>query len=242
MEPENTTLVALRPSDMAPAQAGLADWCEQKMRSLGKDYSELNASLKIATRNRWGSRQTLAKQVSKTKQRINYYRKIRAAVKLGYVVVPNFDIDVFAVRVDNASPRWRSDSHDSFRVTHAEPKLLAPGEGRYVSGNAEINDNRREVPVDKPVYQGQTRTVGNVSRVGYIEEIDLPLLELKPQILESIELALAQKVFDRIGIVKHQKRSDPIVVGQLIDPRGNHPLFPQVISFFIAWWLDTSVL
>lgn len=39
------------------------------------------------------------------------------------------------------------------------------------------------------------------------------------------------------------KRSDPIVLGQVLDPRDkDRVIHPKVVSFFIAWWLDQESL
>jgi len=41
-----------------------------------------------------------------------------------------------------------------------------------------------------------------------------------------------------MGTVQNGVGKDPIVVGRLLDPRGNR----RCVSFFVAWWLDTATL
>lgn len=51
--------------------------------------------------------------------------------------------------------------------------------------------------------------------------------------------AMALNVFDQLGVVRNSVRSgDPIVVGQILDPRGGG----RMATFFVAWWLDTADL
>lgn len=49
---------------------------------------------------------------------------------------------------------------------------------------------------------------------------------------------MALKVFDQIGRVQTSSGRDPVLIGQLLDPRGNG----RRASFFIAWWVDTREL
>jgi hypothetical protein len=49
---------------------------------------------------------------------------------------------------------------------------------------------------------------------------------------------MALRVFDEMGTVTNQSGRDPIVVGRLLDPRGNR----RCTTFFVAWWLDTATL
>ena len=237
---ENLSLVALTPQEIAPAQAQLASWCTAKMRALGKEYAELQANLRVAKRNRW-SRGGLINAVGRTKKRISYYQKMKLAVQHGYLIVPNFDIDVIAVRVERDRPPALRDSYPSFKVTNANPELLPAGQGRYVDEAVRFIDYRSAV--DDPKRPGQKKTVGDVIVNNYNEEVDFPVIGIKPQILEAAEHAMALRIFDRIGIVKGGKRSDPLLIGQLIDPRSLYiRTSPTVVSFFIAWWLNTEAL
>jgi hypothetical protein len=72
---------------------------------------------------------------------------------------------------------------------------------------------------------------------GY-DEPDFPFALVKPAVLDATQRAMALKVFDTIGVVQNDSGRDPIMVGQLLDPRGNG----RLVTFFIAWWLDTSTL
>lgn len=235
---QNTQLVALTPAELPATQAALADWCLSKMRDLGQEYRELSANLAIAKRNRW-SRGGLISATRRTKQRIQHYRKIRVAVQAGYLIVPNFPIEVIAVRVrEDSRPRYKTGRYAS-DVNTAEPHLLPAGEGEYVN---ELTNVQRFDNDEK----------GNpVMEAGYFNPtVDFPVVGIKPVIMEATARAMALRLFDKIGIANHSgrtssrgsKRADPIVIGQILDPRYRSRWNEKPVSFFIAWWLDTSVL
>lgn len=213
------------------------------MRELGTEYRELSANLAIAKKNRW-SRGGLITAVRRTKGRIQYYKKIQTAVRAGYLIIPNFPIEVIAVRVDRDVPvrrtgRWASD------VNKADPQLLPVGVGRYVD----------EITFTEPVQMTEVQNGKEVAvtrrQTGdYNNEIDFPVIGVKPIIMEATARAMALKLFDRIGIANHtgrttsagSRRADPIVVGQVIDPKYKGRWDEKVITFFVAWWLDTNVI
>jgi hypothetical protein len=71
------------------------------------------------------------------------------------------------------------------------------------------------------------------------DEVDFPMRAMKPVILQAAARAMALKIFDQIGTVENSRAvGDPILVGQLLDPRGNR----RRTTFFIAWWVDTEML
>ena len=243
MRVENRHLVALTPAELPAVQAELADWCLQKMRGLGQEYRELSANLAVAKRNRW-SRGGLITAVRNTKNRIQYYRKIRTAVQAGYLIVPNFPIEVMAVRVNREAKPQRIGRFDS-DVNTAEPEVLPVGVGRYVneitfthSTKVREQQNGKDVVVDR-------RESGD-----YNDEVDFPVIGVKPIIMEATERAMSLKLFDRIGIANHsgstssyaQRRADPIVIGQIVEPKYKGKWNEKVVSFFVAWWLNTDAL
>ncbi len=240
---EHLTLVALSPTDLPATQAALAGWCQAKMRDLGQDYRELSANLRIAKKNRW-SRGGLIKAVGMTKRRIQYYQKIRKAVEAGYLIVPNFPAEIMAVRVSRVNPPYKEGAYAT-EVNQAPAEKLPVGEGRYVDETT-ATTLLRERRVDE-----QGKTHHQVVEAGYFrDEIDFPVIAVKPQIMEATALAMALKVFDRIGVAhngetqssRRQRRADPIVVGQILDPKPKRYGQPKMVTFFIAWWLDTRSL
>lgn len=237
-DPGNLRMVALTPSDVTAEQGKLITWCQQKMASLSSDKKELEESLAIAVKNRW-RQTTLKKHIALHEKRIVYYDKIRAASEAGYLIVPNFDVEVMAVRTKRLNPKWACESYQgSDKVGLARPDILPVGQGAYVDDKNIVEHREFTNKNDKGVT-----TTHRYTPIGF-NDPDFPVLAVKPILLEATALAMSKKIFDRIGVVTG-KKTDPVVVGQIIDPRGGLTQWHQprrVVTFFIAWWLDTDML
>lgn len=230
----DVNLVALTPAEMVPAQAGLVDWCDRKIRALTDEADELALHEKLATENGWKTSVVTA-NVNRTARRIVYYSKMRDALAAGYLLVPNMPVEIMAVRVNRAKQsESTSDSawHGDFP---AKPQASLPsGEGRYVNDTL-LRHSRRYGDTDgagKPIVRTQYFS-------GDYDEVDFPIALTKPVVLDAVARAMALKIFDQIGLVRNgSPKRDPIYVGQLLDPRGND----RMATFFLAWWVDTSTL
>lgn len=232
MDSDDLTLVALTPADMVPAQAALVAWCQRKVEAVKAELADLETNLELATEHGW-KHQSVAASLRRCEKRVLYYEKIQAAVEAGYLIVPNFPIDVIAVRVKRL--KQRETVHDSrwggFRAT---AELLPAGKGRYVDDHVKYRDESRT-----QIVEGKEKHVRRYVTDDY-DEVDFPVVAVKPAILQATQRALALKIFDEVGTVTNQPGSgrDPIVAGRLLDPRGNR----RCCTFFIAWWLDTVSL
>ena len=230
-------LTALTPAEMVPAQAELIGWCDGKIRALADERDELEIHHRLATENGWKT-SVVESSLGRTRRRITYYEKMRAALQAGYLLVPNMPIDVLAVRVDRAKqPEQQRDT--PWGRFAAEPQASLPaGVGRYVD----------ETVVQEVVhYQEHDKDGKLVSkklyRSGDYDEVDFPAALMKPVILEAAAKAMALKIFDEIGRVRNdgasfRSKADPILVGRLRDPRQNR----TGTTFFLAWWVDTATL
>lgn len=237
----NIELVALAPSDLLAAQTNLVMWCDGKVTAIRREADDLRENLKIAKDNKWRTN-GLASALSRTEKRIPFYEKIKAAVAAGYLIVPNFPVDVFAVRVSKAAPKHetREPGQYSTPTIEVSPESLPAGSGRYVGPEATLTrTDYRDTKDGKPVWVRRFETDG------FEDEIGFPIQAVKPVVLDATQRALALKIFDSIGVVRNggaggwvQRRGDPIVVGRVIDPRGNG----RMVTFFVAWWLNTSDL
>lgn len=227
---KNLTLVALTPADMAPAQAALAEWCDRKIASLELEFSDLQENHEVM--NRAGlSQKGIVPALNRMGKLIAYYEKIKAAVAAGYLIVPNFPIDVFAVRVKRAKqPEGTYESKWGGFVAH--PELLPAGTGRYVDDKVEFRDESFTEQIDGKEKHIRQFVTGDYNDVAF------PVIAVKPTVLTATTRAMALRIFDEIGTVENRSGRDPIVVGRLIDPRGNR----RVTTFFIAWWLNTADL
>lgn len=223
-------LVALSASEMAPVQTALTAWCDRKCAALDHERQDIETNLELATEHGW-KHASVASALSRVGRRIQYYQKMKTAIEAGYVIVPNFPVDLFAVRVNRAKqPEKVHDSRwSNFRAT---PQQLPTGEGRYVDDRVTYRDES----TTEALPDGKTKTH---QRYGEYDEVDFPVAMVKPAVMEATARAMALKVFDQMGIVHNAAPGrDPIVVGQLLDPRGNG----RVTTFFVAWWLDTAAL
>jgi hypothetical protein len=226
---DDLALVALSPADLAPTQAALGGWCAEKVSALRREQVDLEEHLMIATANGW-KLSGLNASLNRVARRITYYEKIQVAVEAGYLVVPNFPVTTLAVRVKREKPLHETKDYKYAHFT-SKAQLLPAGEGRYVD--------------DTPIHRDESYTVEKDGKqehktllvVDSYDEPDFPFALVKPAVLDATQRAMALKVFDEIGSVTNQS-GDPIMVGRLLDPRGNG----RCCTFFIAWWLNTAVL
>ena len=152
-----------------------------------------------------------------------YYAKIKAAVEAGYLIVPNFDIDVFAVRTQRRTPP------DTVGALTAQPDLSPHGQGAYVDDRC-FTDSFVETV--KNSYTGKDEDKTREFSTAYDYTPDIPLRGVKPIILDATQRAMALKIFDQIGVVKARKQ-DPIIVGQIVQPGGNGRSWKKTVSFFV---------
>lgn len=235
--PEDTTLIALTPADMVPAQASLVDWCDGKIRALRDEVEEFELHQKLAVENGWKT-SVIESTLARSRRRVTYYEKMRAAVQAGYLLVPNMPIDVLAVRVNRAKQPEETNDRPWGRFAAKAQSALPAGVGRYVD---ETVQQRSRSYVDTN-EKGERVTKRQYYSGGY-EEVDFPVAVMKPVILDAAARAMSLKIFDEIGRVRNdgqsfRSKADPILVGRLNDPRRGH----IGASFFIAWWVDTSTL
>lgn len=229
------TFVAVSPSQLPGAQLQVASWCRAKIIDLSQQLREERENLRQAKQLKW-KHSGWSAAANRTCKRMVYYAKLQMAVRAGYLIVPNFDVDVIAVRVNRKRPPEPTGVHE------ATTQVLTPGEGHYV------DDTLKGYTTEEP-YTDQ-HGVKHVSKhfhsTHYNPEIDFPVTMAHPSILEATDRAMALRLFDRIGIVRKGRRSDPIVVGQIINPKETSPwtlrMNPKCVTFFIAWWLDTKDL
>jgi hypothetical protein len=240
-ETKSVHLVARSPQEMAAAQEDLGAWLTAKVAAIDQEVSELKAATEAAIQNGW-QHQTLAGQLSKARQQHVYYAKMLQAVKAGYCIIPNFPIDVFAIRVTRQKPSAHAAStkysyQDPGRmIADEQPQLLPAGQGRYVSpqqtvkrwNDAPIKDEKGNETIErwaKPVNFG---------------DISFPLIAAQSVVMNSTQQAMALQLFDAIGICPESRpKGDPMIIGQirLSKSRGS-----KMASFIIAWHLDVRTL
>jgi len=120
------------------------------------------------------------------------------------------------------------------RTTTTTPTTTTP---KTTTANADSYEKEADEQYEAKNYDGKPIIKTRYTSADY-DVVDFPVSVVKPSILKATQQAMALKLFDQMGIVQNQVGNDPIVVGQLLDPRGNR----RCVTFFVAWWLDTASL
>lgn len=233
--------VAVNGTEMVQAKAGIQSWLERKIQSVDDEIDSIQATYDAAVRHKWKS-STFKGQLQREKQKRLYYGKLLAACNAGYVIVPNMDMDVFAIRVKKDKPSVKTvERHETYKPNipsiDDEPEQRLPiGEGRYESPRQFVKTKRWETTNEKNQI---VHHVG-VTPVGFAD-MEFPLAIAHPLVMDATARAMSMKIFDRIGIVRDRSQTsgDPIVLGQITRKVGWQL---KTASFLIAWYLDPRTL
>lgn len=223
--------------EMNQSQGQLIAWSSNKLAEARQHLSHMGANLAQAKEFRWALR-GFQEATRVARKQVDFYEKLHAAFNAGYCVVPDFPIDVFAVRTARSEPpaqRYES-SHpwgDTNRAQRGE--ALPLGAGDYVSDQPTVRDYKESIPDDKG--QGQSKYVKWSEA---FREIDFPIKTAAITVLDATGRAIALRIFDEIGILPARKgKGDPMVIGRVQYKHGNKE---RTVSFVIAWFLRESDL
>lgn len=221
-------LSATLPQDMLNAQQQLISWCDNKIAILKSDAKDLKQAFEHAKKMKW-KHTTLQNQYNKTGKRVSYYQKIKEALLAGYTIVPNFPVDIFAIRTDKDKPKQYLSTSSWERGRVSQPAYDMPlGVGEYKSDRPTIYE--KEIGDNKKHYWAEKW-----------QDVDFPLNMAKPIIMEATSNAMALKIFDRFGVFPSaRKNDDPVIIGQIVHKQGAYQ--SKIVSFMIAWHLNTNVL
>lgn len=230
---------ATTPLEMSQAQDSLIAWCSRKIEAIKQEAEELAENLAIAIKNKWKT-DILRRHSALAAKRVTFYEKIKAALEAGYCIVPNFPITLFAIRTDREKPVEKvyvgTYKHSGNFIQDA--KMLPVGEGEYKNPIPFVQtDVRKTIESGKEVSQ-YTKWASD-----FDDEITFPIQMAKPSIMEATSRAMQLKVFDQLGILLPQAaKADPLIVGEIIDPRPYKWSPRKRISFIIAWCLNVRDL
>lgn len=221
-------LTATLPHEMIVAQQKLITWCDGKIQIIRTESVELKDAYEHAKEMKW-KYTALQNQYNKSVKRISYYEKIKEALLAGYYIVPNFDVEIFAIRTNREKPlRCLSESRWG-RIRDEQPAHDMPlGEGDYVNNrpiiySQKIEDNKKE-------YWAESW-----------QDIEFPVTMAKPIIMEATTQAMRQKIFDRFGVFPStRKKTDPVIIGQIVHKESQFK--ERIVSFMIAWHINTNVI
>lgn len=230
--------VAVNATEMQEASHNIRQWLQVKVSELTVEINEHQANLDSALKHKWKA-SPFRSMLSRTKQKHLYYEKLLAAVDAGFTIVPNMDVDVFAIRVKSDGPRQKEVVRTEKWAPHVSmpdevEQQLRIGEGRYESPSQTVRTERSEGKNEK------NETVHTaIMRVVDFAEMEFPLAIAHSKVMDATSAAMALKIFDRIGIVPRSGSGDPIVLGQITRKVG---YTTKIASFLIAWYLDVRTL
>lgn len=230
---------ARNPKEMVKAQERQVAFFDAKVALEKERKEDLEHNLELAKKNKWRT-ETLKRHVGFAQDRIDFFEKIRDAVKAGYCIVPDMDIDVFAIRTTakvrenrvTSELRWGSGSFPKEQRTNSPPA----GEGEYVSPAADSTELQGEKP---PQKEGEKPTPIVTRWATEHGKIEFPFQLARAEVLEVTAHALSQKLFDEVGILPRRRGADPMVVGR-ISLKGRKDWNRKSVNFVIAWFLDLS--
>lgn len=225
-------------AEMQQGQTQLIAWSANKLTEAQQHLEHMEANLKQAKEYGWALR-GFQEATRVARKQFFFYEKLHAAFNEGYCVVPDFPIDVFAVRTAATCPasemaEVQQPWHDGSRALEGEALPLA--EGGYVSDQPMVKQDKIER------MDSEGKTVVRYRRWSdEFREVDFPIKTAAITVLDATGRAMALKLFDEIGIlpVRKQKNADPMVIGRI---QYKHNGSTKTVSFVIAWFLRESDL
>jgi hypothetical protein len=256
--PPPTHLVATDPSEMKAAQGDLKTHLEQRLSVIEGEILELNAALNEARRNGWNTAALTAAR-NRAVDDETFYNKLLAAVEAGYTMIPDFPVDVFAVR------RVKADSHQSntwdgyvlpegtYLNSPVQPDCAMVGQGEFRNPSPRLQSYYVGTAKNR---QGQDVDRYRVTRTGEpAGPIVFPHFSARHRVMQAAAKAIEQKFFDQIAVCRptvataagrtaqaaSTRAGDPLIIGQVLRKRiGSAP--QKCVSFIIAWHLNLNDL
>lgn len=227
-------LVALNQPQLQAAHAQMLGYIRQMIAETRSESVGERANLATAREQGWATA-PFERRVRTLGRSLLFYEKLEAALEAGFVLVPNFQMDVFAIRTDAINPRGTVQPGRWNRFVQ-NAQLLPPGEGRYVGPLPAVEEDVSEV------FQGETRKEVVRQWPSEFLEVAFPLALARPEIVTRAGEVMAMKLFDEIGLARNADqggaRGDPILLGHLRNPRRMR----QGATFFLGWYFDPRVL
>lgn len=228
---EKLQLQAVNGQQMVDAHSQMRDWILAKIATLQRDLMEEMDAREIARRNKWATKRH-DRKIKEYGKRILFFQKIDAALEAGFVIVPNFGMDIFAIRTDRDRPARNEVNGSSWGVSAQSARVLPVGEGEYRNPQTDVDTDEYRSADGKEISR-KSYAVGGWAAV------DFPFALAKPALMDRTAEAMALKCFDEIGVVHDSGvvKGDPYIIGRIKNP-GKRPS----ISFFIGWFFDPSAL
>lgn len=243
-------LVARNPAEMQAAQADLLEWLKLKLTTTETEVRDMNAAITEARNNKWKD-DALIRARNRVVNLETFYFKMLMAVEAGYTIIPDFPIDVFAIRVVRkgvtAQGSERQGEWGWPTIDNERSDRPPAGVGEYKNPSQMVYHRERKTTN----MDGNQITHRSTTAADWQDEIIFPMTAARPGVMNATSQAMALKVFDQIGICRPVEQSptgraivgwgkgDPLILGQILHRRASGL---KVASFIIAWHLDLNQL
>ena len=231
-------VVARNTEEMKAAQGRIHGWLTNKLQYIAAEITELSQALERATHAKW-NKSALKRALNTQLSQQVFYQKCLSAVSAGYAIVPDFPVDVFAIRVERSEPTpYHFHNGWSYpNLPDQEPDILPEGIGEYVSEQAESRVFKREHTDDK----GNKSNKYHRATTGEFSPVAFPMQVARVGLMDQAAEAMALKVFDSIGICppRREKKADPMIIGRITlkERHREHHL-----NFLLGWCLNMEEL
>lgn len=234
---DDIIVFARTPLEMAQAQSWLCGWAERRIL-------RAQADLQIAEDNLTEAKEAKIRtsgwktQVRKYQKEERFYIKLKAALDAGYFIVPDFPVNIIAVRTHSEYAKDTKEYRHRGSVDNEDHQELEVGAGEYVDPvppTARFNDvtekDGKAVTIEKWTASGQM-----------LRKMDFPFKLVRPQLLRDLKKAVDPRIFDAIAVMPgpQRKNRDPMLLGIIENKLSKHNV--KRIIFLITWWVPTSVL
>lgn len=255
-------LIALSPAQMEAAREGMKAHLEARLSAIEREIVEANAALNEARKNGW-STTALTMARNRAVDDETFYNKILMAVEAGHTIIPEFPIEVFAIR-RHEPDRYHRDTYHGVvngRQTGlgvpAVPDCAPSGAGEYRNPSPTLFESTRENKTPGAQERKEPRYYTTVERYDSpVGPIVFPHMTARHRIMEATAKAMKDKTFDQIGVchpviadaataarrveTKARRAGDPLVIGQILHKRVGSK--QKCVSFIIAWYLNLDDL
>lgn len=234
-------LVATDRPQLEAAHTKMIDWAREMQSRVRVEKASEEENLRIASDRKWATTH-FKNRIGTLDKRLTFYGKIEQALLAGYVIVPNFEMTVFAIRTKAETPRqeaqvttWSPNRATAFEQTS---QILPAGEGDWQNP---IPDIHTEKSVTKNSSGSEVKQF--VQWAEEFCEVEFPIALAKPVLMSRTAEAMAAKVFDEIGVARDTfssrgaRRGDPFILGRIRNSRK-----APDITFFIGWYFDPTNL
>jgi hypothetical protein len=234
---DDIIVFARTPAEMAKAQDSLCAWAARRI-------AKAQADLAIAEQNLEEAKETKIRtagwksQVRKYKKEERFYTKLKAALDMGYFIVPEFPVNIIGVRTHEDEASDRRDYTHRGSVDNEEHQELEIGAGDYVDPVPPVYSFNETIEKDGKPKEIQKWTASGSA----LRKMDFPFRLVRPHLLRDLKRATDARIFDAIAVMPGPQRRnrDPMLLGVIENRLGKFNV--KRVLLLISWWIPTASL